>query len=273
MVYDAETGARNAEQDTRNDPGYCQQQTRQWSGIAALYGDAATAWANTNDRHPGDKHPPRGAHVFWTGGSSGYGHVGMSLGNQMVRSTDAGGRGVVATRHIDWFGQNWGLPYAGWAWDNNEVTIPHGTPEPPREDPEVSEYVQARRTKEQNVPAGGWHRVNWNQVDAGGDFLPEGWAQIKCGGRRFMLEATLHIETGDDVVRTRVVEVSDDNGDWDPGVVKDAYDAVQHAALGGFVQDTRVQTCNSGNRLAVEVSIGGGGKVVEGRLSVILFPA
>jgi hypothetical protein len=127
MVYDAETGARNAEKDTSNEPGYCQQQTRQWSGIPAMYGDAATAWRNTNDRHPGDKNPPRGAHVFWTGGSKGYGHAAMSLGNQQIRSTDAGGTGKVATRHIDWFGANWGLPYAGWAWDNNEVTIPHST--------------------------------------------------------------------------------------------------------------------------------------------------
>jgi len=125
MVYAAETGAKNAEKDSTNDPGYCQQQTRQWSGIAAMYPDAATAWRNTNDRHPGNRNPPRGAHVFWTGGSSGYGHVAMSLGNQKIRSTDAGGRGRVATVDLGWVEANWGLQYAGWAWDNNETTIPH----------------------------------------------------------------------------------------------------------------------------------------------------
>lgn len=127
MVYDAETGARNAEADKTNDPGYCQQQTRQWSGIPSKYPDATTAWKNTNDRHPGNKNPPRGAHVFWTGGSHGYGHVAMSLGGGKVRSTDAGGSGKVATVDLDWVQRNWGLPYAGWAWDNNEVTIPHST--------------------------------------------------------------------------------------------------------------------------------------------------
>lgn len=129
MVYTAEVGARNAENDRTNDPGYCQQQTRMWSGISARYGDAATAWRNTNDRHPGDRtNIPRGAHVFWTGGSKGYGHVAMSLGGGKIRSTDAGGRGRVATVDLGWFDRNWpSLRYAGWAWDNNEQTIPHRT--------------------------------------------------------------------------------------------------------------------------------------------------
>lgn len=126
MVYTAERTARNAENDRFNDPGYCQQQSRQWAGIGPKYPDAATAWRNTNDRHPGNRKPPRGSMVFWTGGSRGYGHVAVSLGNGKVRSTDAGGRGRVATVDLAWIERNWRLPYAGWAWDNNEVTIPHG---------------------------------------------------------------------------------------------------------------------------------------------------
>jgi hypothetical protein len=125
MVYTAERTARNAENDRFNDPGYCQQQCRQWAGIGPKYPDAATAWRNTNDRHPGNRKPPRGSMVFWTGGSRGYGHVAVSLGNGKVRSTDAGGRGRVATVDLAWIERNWRLPYAGWAWDNNEVTIPH----------------------------------------------------------------------------------------------------------------------------------------------------
>jgi len=132
MVFAAAVGARNAENDRTNDPGMCQQQTRMWSGISARYPDAATAWRNTNDRHPGNRNPPRGAHVFWTGGSSGHGHVAMSLGGGKVRSTDAGGRGRVATVELGWVERNWGHHYAGWAWDNNEQTIPHSTPKPPK---------------------------------------------------------------------------------------------------------------------------------------------
>ena len=125
MVYTAAVCARNAENDRFNDPGMCQQQVRIWCGVGARYPDAATAWRNTNDRHPGNRNPPRGAPVFWTGGSAGHGHVAMSLGNGKVRSTDAGGRGVVATVDLGFFERVWHLKYGGWAWDINEVTIPH----------------------------------------------------------------------------------------------------------------------------------------------------
>jgi hypothetical protein len=126
MVYTAAVSARNAENDRVNSPGYCLQQTRMWCGIGGRYGDAATAWRNTNDRHPGDRtNVPRGAAVYWTGGSHGYGHIALSLGNGKVRSTDAGGRGRVATVDLGWVERAWGLRYAGWAWDINEVTIPH----------------------------------------------------------------------------------------------------------------------------------------------------
>lgn len=135
MVYSAERSARNAENDRTNDPGYCQQQVRIWSGIPARYPDAVTAWRNTNDRHPGDRNPPRGSDVFWTGGSSGHGHVAKSLGKKRVRSTDAGGRGLVATVDLGWVERNWHLTYAGWSWDNNEVTIPHPTQAPPKQAP------------------------------------------------------------------------------------------------------------------------------------------
>lgn len=127
MVFTAEQSARNAEADTKNDPGMCQQQTRIWCGIGGGYPDASTAWKHTNDRHPGDRtNIPRGAAVYWTGGSKGFGHAALSLGNGKIRSTDAAGRGVVGTRTLEWFDQNWpSLRYAGWSWDINEVTIPH----------------------------------------------------------------------------------------------------------------------------------------------------
>ena len=125
MVRDAEATAQNAEASTTNSPGYCLQWSRERAAIAAAYPDAATAWRNTNDRHPGNRNPPRGAMAYWTGGSSGYGHIAVSLGGGRVRSTDAGGRGKVATVDLSWPEQAWGLPYAGWAWDVNETTIPH----------------------------------------------------------------------------------------------------------------------------------------------------
>jgi hypothetical protein len=124
MVVDAERFARNAEQDTRNDPGYCLQQTRIWADIASKYPDASTAWRNANQRHVGDRHPPRGVAVYWTGGSHGYGHIACSLGGGKIRTTDGNGSGNVATRELGWVESTWGLPYAGWANNINEVTIP-----------------------------------------------------------------------------------------------------------------------------------------------------
>lgn len=125
MANDAEQTARNAEQSTTCKAGYCLQWSRERAAIPSLYNDAADAWRATNDRHPGDRNPPRGSMVYWTGGSNGYGHIAVSRGDGTVRSTDAGGAGKVATVSLGWVENNWGLPYAGWAWDVNEVTIPH----------------------------------------------------------------------------------------------------------------------------------------------------
>lgn len=125
MVNSAETTARRAEADQLNPVGMCLQQVRQWADIPALHPDAATAWEHTGDRHPGDFDPPRGALAYWTGGSGGHGHIACSLGGRRIRTTDGDGPGRIATRPITWPNQEWGLTYAGWAWDVNGVTIPH----------------------------------------------------------------------------------------------------------------------------------------------------
>jgi len=124
MVNSAEETARNAEQTGVNKPGYCLQHCRIWAGVAAQHGTAAVAWAAAL-RKQYDRNPPRGAFVFWTGGSQGYGHIVISLGGGLVRSTDAGGTGRVATRTIAWFDSNWpSQNYAGWTDNVNGVTVP-----------------------------------------------------------------------------------------------------------------------------------------------------
>lgn len=124
MVRNAEQTATSAEQSTSNDPGYCLQWSRSRADIAAMYPDAATAWRYAHHRHKGDRKPPRGAMVYWLGGSAGYGHIAVALGNGKVRSTDAGGPGVVRTVDVGWVESHWGLPYAGWADNVNDVIIP-----------------------------------------------------------------------------------------------------------------------------------------------------
>jgi hypothetical protein len=124
MVRNAEATAKNAEASHTNSPGYCLQWSRERADIGSLFPDAATAWRNAFHRHKGDRNPPRGAMVYWTGGSKGYGHIAVSVGGGRIRSTDAGGSGQVATVDLGWPERAWGLPYAGWADNVNDVEIP-----------------------------------------------------------------------------------------------------------------------------------------------------
>jgi len=126
MAYDVDKFVANAKAATSNSPGTCLATVRTWAGIPSKYPDAATAWAHTHDRHPGDRNPPKGSAVYWTGGSHGYGHIVCGLGGGQIRSTDCTTSGRVSTVGLSWVEQSWGLKYAGWAWDINDVTIPHG---------------------------------------------------------------------------------------------------------------------------------------------------
>jgi hypothetical protein len=127
VVRDAEAAARAAEDDLYNTPGYCLQQTRDWANIGPKFGTATIAWQNAERRQLNRK-GRRGGFAFWTGGSKGYGHIGMYLSSEddpWVRSTDAGGSGRVATRRLSWFDQNWpSLNYVGWTDNVNGVTVP-----------------------------------------------------------------------------------------------------------------------------------------------------
>ncbi|MDF1605677.1 CHAP domain-containing protein [Nocardioides sp. YIM 152315] len=107
-----------------NVPGQCLEWAREQAGVPSRYADATTAWRHARGRHPGDASPPRGAAVYWTGGSNGYGHVAISLGNGLVRSSDAGGAGTVGTVPLRYFDRQWDLEYAGWASSINGYTIP-----------------------------------------------------------------------------------------------------------------------------------------------------
>src|SRR5690606_3445553 len=66
---------------------------------------------------------PRGAPVYWTGGSRGYGHIALGLGKGYCLSTDAGGSGRVAKIKIDKLTAWWGHHFQGWAEDVNGVRV------------------------------------------------------------------------------------------------------------------------------------------------------
>jgi hypothetical protein len=121
---DAAETVASAVASSSNVPGQCLGWSRQQAEIPSRYPDAATAWTHATGRHRGDPVPPEGAAVYWTGGSSGHGHVAISLGRGKVRSTDAAGEGSVATVPLRSITRDWHLEYAGWADSINGYTIP-----------------------------------------------------------------------------------------------------------------------------------------------------
>lgn len=129
MVLDRETAARNAEASRSAKAGMCQQWTRTMFlapsvGDVDLDGDADAldAWKKERRRHPGDRNPPRGVPLTWSGGS--HGHRAISLGNGKVRSIDVKGPGTVGTVDLEWFEENWGMKYLGWSNTISGIDIP-----------------------------------------------------------------------------------------------------------------------------------------------------
>lgn len=104
----------------------CQQYVRSCFDVGAYYPSAAAAWHGAKKRHAlkGDgSSAPRGVPVFWLGGSKGYGHIAMSLGNGMCRSTDWPSSGRVGDVKIDTITKTWHQDLVGWSEDLNTVTI------------------------------------------------------------------------------------------------------------------------------------------------------
>lgn len=128
--------------------GYCLRFTRMAYGVGALYPDAATAWANTDLKHPttNPAEVPRGAVAWWLGGSEGHGHVAPATGGGMCWSTDWGGAGQVNLARIADITSQWRLRFVGWSEDINEVPVWEApVPATPRMDRIVELARLARR--------------------------------------------------------------------------------------------------------------------------------
>jgi hypothetical protein len=124
VVQSANAAIDNANGQSTCDPGYCLKNVRTWLGIGSREADAADAWRTAIGKHPDDKHPPKGAPVFWTGGSSGHGHIALTKADKM-RSTDIPSAGRVGNDDGRWPREHWGLTYVGWAEGFNGVAIPY----------------------------------------------------------------------------------------------------------------------------------------------------
>lgn len=93
--------------------------------------DAAEAWSRTKHRGDPRTAPPRGALVWYVGGSAGDGHVAISEGNGMIRSTDAPVTGRWGTVPRSWPVEHWGMRYVGWSRDIDGATVLDKPPPPP----------------------------------------------------------------------------------------------------------------------------------------------
>ena len=111
----ARQAAQAFKDKTRNEVGMCLKEVQACYESGHAYPSAISQWDNAKTRHKNDRTPPIGAPVFWRGGK--YGHVAIYVGNGKVRSTDAGGRGIMGTVSLDWFARAWGYTYVGWTGD------------------------------------------------------------------------------------------------------------------------------------------------------------
>lgn len=106
--------ARAFKKKTHNQVGKCLWECQEIYPTNHWYPSAWSQWQNAKKKHTGKK-ALVGAPMYYRGGQ--YGHVVLYVGNGMVRSTDAGGAGKMATVPIEWFQRAWGYEYVGWSED------------------------------------------------------------------------------------------------------------------------------------------------------------
>lgn len=162
VVQTANEAVGNADAWKTCSVGMCLYTVQEWMESPHAYPDAATQWHQAKYKHT-DDNPPKGAPVFWTGGSHGYGHIVISRGDDRIRSTDCQHSGSVGNEDLSWPRTNTGgaLVYAGWTEDIGGVDIPYlrnsggdsGGGSQPQPDQEeglfgMTERIYERRTKD-----------------------------------------------------------------------------------------------------------------------------
>lgn len=128
---------------TKGYPGMCLQFVRTAYGIPAKYGSARTAWQNaTSQVETSDAAAcPRGYPIWLDHPKSVHGHVAISLGGGLIRTTNSA-TGLIHTHNIaTWHG--WGYRVLGWAAELNGVAIPGGPNITASSDADIEEIVMA----------------------------------------------------------------------------------------------------------------------------------
>lgn len=161
MVASTEQAIANARAKSRRGlfpTNTCLMQIRKLFGVDAKFPTAARAWAGAKHRHPcsSGADVPRGGIPFWTGGSSGAGHIALGLGDGLCETTDFVNRGGFGVAHIDDITRRWGLTFEGWTEDLNGVRVwsPPPPPPPERKAAPVTPYDKAYELGEEIAALG-----------------------------------------------------------------------------------------------------------------------
>lgn len=136
-----------------NVPGTCQLKVRGYFNAPSAgdfdgdgSADAEDGWKSEPAwaRHPGDRNPPLGYPVSFSGGSHDNGHRAISRGNGILRSTDFDGvtkryrAGVVGNGTIAEVERAMGVTYLGWSTTIDGQPIPHDVEAKPLEENDMT---------------------------------------------------------------------------------------------------------------------------------------
>jgi len=86
-----------------------------WSASGSTTAHAHWLAIPSADKYPGDSVVPAGGLAFFSGGSTGAGHVMISIGGGKFVSTDIHGSGTFTETTISEIKSKWGETYSGWA--------------------------------------------------------------------------------------------------------------------------------------------------------------
>lgn len=105
--------------------------------------DANAGWAYVKGNgklYPKDRKPPRGAWVWYA--SPTHGHVGISLGDGVIASTDVNGPATTGRVQLSYPETVWGHRYVGWSdWFGESFTV--GDEDMPLSDADINRIARA----------------------------------------------------------------------------------------------------------------------------------
>lgn len=107
-------------------PGECLMAVRECYGFPAVQPDAIASWNVSAHKHrtTDPNSIPRGVPVYWSGGSSGHGHIAISNGDGTCWSTDIRRIGFFDRTEISQIHTQWGLTLLGWSEEVNGFHVP-----------------------------------------------------------------------------------------------------------------------------------------------------